>query len=425
MTEVDLKDKKVLCWDNGVCVEAAIRLARDFGIVWYYTNWKEAYPTIEMRSIGMGLEDEGIIRVDDFWNYVDKADLIYFGDGRDGDLVDYLRDKGYRVWGSGKGEEMEFDRVASKEYMKHLKMPVNEYKDFHGLDELREYLKDEKNNDKFIKSDLRGIHETFHHEEYKLSEPILNSIEKNLGASKNEWEFVAESPIPDAIEVGVDTICIDGKYPDKIQWGYEVKDLGYCCTESNFDDLDEMLTSSLTKMFSFFKAKKYRGYLSTELRIGKDKNPYLIDWCQRTPSPPGEIYYELWGNFSEVIWNGANGDIVTPIYLEKYAVEGIIYSSWAAGDEWQAIHFPKEIRKWVKIKNLYKKDDTYYFIPARGGYEQIGGLVAIGNSIDDCVEKLKKYSEQIKGYKIDIPIGSIDKAKEQIEQGEKLGLKFL
>ncbi len=424
MEKINLKDKKVLCYDHGVCLEAAIRLARDFGTVWYYTNWKEAYPTIEMKAIGMGLEDEGIIRVNDFWDYVDKADLIYFGDGRDGDLVNYLRNKGYRVWGSGKGEELEFDRVSSKEYMRHLKMPVNEYDSFNGMDELRDSLKEEKNNDRFIKSDLRGVHESFHHEEYKLSEPVLNSIEKSLGASKNEWEFVSETPIDDAVEAGVDTICVDGEYPEKVQWGYEIKDLGYCCVVEEYKELSPLLTSSLEKLSPYFKGKKYRGYLSTELRIGKDEKPYLIDFCCRTPSPPGEIYYELWANFSEVIWHGANGEIIPIEYVSKYAVEAIIYSSWASGDEWQAIHFPKEIRKWVKIKNLYKKDNTYYFIPARGGYEQIGGLVALGGSIDECVEKLKQYSEQIKGHKIDVPIGSIDKAKEQIEQGNKLGLNF-
>ncbi len=424
MELVNLKDKKVLCWDNGVCVEAAVRLARDFGTVWYFSSWKEAYPTIEMRSIGMGLEDEGVIRVDDFWSYVDKADLIYFGDGRDGDLVDYLRGKGYRVWGAGSGEEMEFDRVGAKEYMRHLKMPVNEYEAFKGIDALRKYLKDEKNKDKFIKSDLRGVHETFHHEDYKLTEPVLNSIEKSLGASKNEWEFVAESPIPDAVEAGVDTVCIDGQYPEKIQWGYEVKDLGYCCRVQDYKECSKLLTDSLDKMAPYFKKKKYRGYLSTELRIGEDKKPYLIDWCMRTPSPPGELYYELWKNFSEVIWHGANGEMIPIEYAAKYGIEAIIYSSWAAGDEWQAIHFPKEIRRWIKIKNLYKKDDTYYFIPARGGYAQIGGVVAYGNTLDECVDKLKGYSDQIKGHKIDVPVGSVDKAKEQIEMGEKLGLKF-
>ncbi len=246
-----------------------------------------------------------------------------------------------------------------------------------------------------------------------------------MGATKNDYEFVVEDPIPDAVEYGYDGFCIDGKYPQKTTFGVEVKDLGYLGHVKPMSEISELITGPMEKLSDFFKKKKYRATVSTEIRITKDKNNYLIDWtCGRFPSPPGEIYQELWENFSEVIWFGAEGVLVEPEYKFEYCVEGIIQSSWAAGDGEQAVYFPEEIRRWVKIKNLYKSNDTYYFLPCGGGYTEIGGVVALGNSIEECVEKLKEYADQIEGYKINIPVGSIDKAMEEISKGVSLGIEF-
>lgn len=421
---IDLKDKTCIVYDSNCYVEVAVRLARDFKQVYYYSHWQVDYPTSYQKSVGRGLEGEGVERINNFWDYIDKVDLIVFPDGNTGDLVDYLRNTGYRVWGSGKGEELEYDRVSAKEYMKHLKMPVNKYEVITGIDDLREYLKDEKNEDKFIKNDVRGSFESFHHQKWRLTEPILVSIEGSLGVTKNEFEFIVEDPIPDAAEWGYDGYSIDGQYSKEALFGIEVKDLGYVGKVKKYDEISDLITGPNEKLKPFLKKKKFRGFLSTEIRITPDKKNYLIDFTCRQPSPPGEIYQELWENYSEIIWFGADGILVEPIFTSKCAVEGIILSSWAAGDGEQAIYFPEEIRKWIKIKNLYKYKDTYYFLPVGGGYEQIGGVVALGETIDECVEKLKKYSEEIEGYKITIPIGSIDKAMEEVEKSKSLGIHF-
>ncbi len=424
MEEVDLKNKTCLVYDSGCYVEVAVRLAKDFGKVFYYTPWLHSYPSSYEKSIGKGLEDENVYRVNDFWDFVDKVDLIVFPEGNTGSVVNYLRNKGYRVWGGGKGEELEYDRASAKDYMSHLKMNVNKYEVIVGTEKLRKYLQDEKNEDKFIKSDIRGDFESFHHQKWKLTEPLLVSIENSLGATRHDYEFIVEDPIPDAVEYGYDGFCIDGEFSQNTLFGIEVKDLGYLGHVKPMSDISNLITDSMYKIQPFLKKKKYRQTISSEVRITKDKKDYVIDWTNRFPSPPGEIYQEIWENYSEIIWFGADGVLVEPVYASKYAVEGIIQSSWAAGDGEQAIYFPEEIRRWVKIKNLYKANGTYYFLPVGGGYAEIGGVVALGDSVDECVEKLKKYSEQIEGYKINIPVGSIDKAMEEIKKGEALGIEF-
>ncbi len=421
---IDLKDKKVLIYDHNQFLEIAVRLAKDFGSVFYFSNWQIDFPSAASKSIGRGLEDEGVVRVDNFWDYVDKVDLIVFPDVGDADLVDYLRNKGYRVWGSGKGAELESDRVSAKEFMKHLKMPVNNYEVIIGLDSLRDYLKEEKNEDKYIKTDIRGDFESFHHEKYRLTEPFLDSLENSLGAAKFDYEFVVEDPIDAVVEYGFDGYCIDGQYPKTTLFGVECKDLGYVGTVKEYKDISELVTMPNEKFAPFLKKKKYRNFMSTEVRITKDKKSYMIDFTARIPSPPGDIYQEIIENYSEIIWFGADGIMVDPIYTHKYAIQAVIKSSWAAGDGWQAIYFPEELRRWIKIKNLFKHDDIYYFVPAFGGYEEIGSVVAIGNTLDECVELLKERSEKIEGYKINVPVGSIDKAMESIEAGKSLGIQF-
>jgi len=421
---IDYKSKKCLVLDNGCYTSIAQRLARDFELVYYWTPWSHAYPTCYEKSIGKGLEDEGVYRVNFYEEVLHDVELIVVPEGNFGPIVDDLRSRGFRVWGGGTGEELEYDREAAKDFMEYLKMDVNKYDVIYGLDELKKYLMDEKNENKFIKSDIRGDFESFHHAKWKLTEPLITSISQSLGATKHDYKFIVEESIEDAVEFGYDGFCIDGEYPEKTLFGLEVKDLGYVGRVKPMKDISPFITDALKKVAPYLKGKKYRATISTETRITKDGKSYLIDWTQRFPSPPGEIYQELCGNFTDILWHGADGNLVEPEYTAKFAVEGIIQSSWAAGDGEQAIYVPDEIKQWVKIKNLYKANDTYYFLPVGGGYTEIGGVVALGDSLEECVEKLKEYSDQVEGYKINIPVGSIDKAMEELKKGEKLGIKF-
>ena len=421
---VDYSTKKCLVIDNGCYTAIAQRLARDFELVYYWTPCSHAYPTNYEKSIGKGLEDEGVYRVDFYETVLSEVELIVIPEGNFGPIVEDLRSRGFRVWGGGTGEALEYDRESAKEFMEYLKMPVNKYDVVFGLDELKEYLMDEKNNNKFIKSDVRGDFESFFHKNWRLTEPVLTSIASSLGATRHDYKFIVEDPIEDAVEYGYDGFCIDGEFPEKTLSGAEIKDLGYLGKVKPMKDISPLITDALKKVAPYLKKKKYRATISTESRITKDKKSYVIDWTQRFPSPPGEIYHELWLNFTDILWHGADGILVEPKFATKYAAEAVIQSSWAAGDGEQAIYVPEEIRQWVKLKNLYKHNDIYYFLPVGGGYKEIGGVVALGDSMEDCIKKLKEYSEKIEGYKIDIPVGSIDKAMDELKKGESLGIKF-
>lgn len=422
MENVKLSDKVCCVWDNGLFVEIAIRLSKEFKKVYYYTEWRSSFPSKKGVMIGSGFDE--IERINDVWERLDEIDIFVFPDCYNSSEQQHLRSLGKNVFGGAYGDELELWRAEAKEHFKSLGLPVQPYKVIVGLDKLRSHLK--KVNNKFIKiSCYRGDGESFHHEKYKLTEPILDKFEKTLGVMKDDYEFIVEDSIDgeDIVEAGSDLICIDGEYPENIISGFEIKDLGYIARVMKYDDISTLVTDFNDKISETLKKYQYRGFMSTEIRVGKDKIPYMIDFCGRAGSPPNEIYQRLIENLGEVIWYGSQGIMVEPQYAAKYGIEVLIHSDWAS-ENWQAIYFPEEIREWVKLRNACKVGDTYYIVPQNDGLPEIGAVIAIGDSIEECIEKVKGYSDKVEGYRLDIKIGAIENMKTVMEKAEKLGISL-
>lgn len=274
--QVDLKTKTVIVYDNGLFVEIAKTLSKSFKKVYYYCPWKSAFPKSNQYVIGDGIE--GIERVWEFWDYVDKVDLFCFLDVYDGDIQEHLVSIGKNVWGSRKGEEMELYRNDMKEYMKEVGLYATPFKVIKGVAALREYLT--KNENVYVKINmLRGNFETFKSENYELSEPRLDEIEFVLGALKTEQEFIVENAYDNAVETGVDMYTIDGRFPSSTLAGIEIKDEGYVGKIVPYEKLSEKLTDFNDKMKTAFNRYNYRGFFSTEIRISKDRKPYMVDFC--------------------------------------------------------------------------------------------------------------------------------------------------
>ena len=111
------------------------------------------------------------------------------------------------------------------------------------------------------------------------------------------------------------------------------------------------------------KSYGYRGFYSTEIRVGKDGVPFLIDPTMRTPNPPGFLYSEMYSNFSEIVWKGANGILVDPKPLGKFGVQLQMKSSWSDSGHWQPIDFDMKFRQQIKIANACKIGDQFYSVP--------------------------------------------------------------
>jgi hypothetical protein len=422
--KVNLKDKTVCFIDNGLFLEMAITVSKDFGRTLYFSYWTNAFPKSNGALIGDGLEDEGIERINYLFDYIDEVDLFVMPDIYDSDLALHLESLGKRVFSSRKGDELELLRMEAKRHFKKLGQPVQPVKEVLGLEALRKHLMTHEN--KYVKiSTYRGDFETFHAINFRLTEPILDELEYKLGARQFTTKFVVEDAIDgdDIVETGYDGYCIDGQFPDKAIQGYEIKDLGYVGMVKEYAKMSPLITGFNEAISETMSNYNYRNFFSTEIRVGKDKIPYMIDFCARCGSPPNELYQTMMTNLAEIMWHGSVGTLVQPEFCCQYGIEVMIHSDWA-DTHWQAIHIDPSIRKWVKLRNLTKINGTYYIVPHEQGLPEIGAVVAIGNSVEECVKKVKSYAEKIEGYRLDIKTGSIEAMNEVVAKGEKLGIKF-
>lgn len=418
---VDLKEKTVMIYDNGLFIELGKTLSKYFKKVYYCMPWKNAFPKSNQYIVGYGAE--GVERIYNFFDYIDEIDLFIFPDVYDGDLQVYLQSIGKNVWGSRKGEEMELYRCQMNEYMKSLGLYVTPYTSVTGISALREYLKEHE--DVYVKcSILRGDFESFHSPNYEFVEPKLDEIEYKLGAMKDIKEFCIEDAYNDAVETGMDLYTVDGQYPSQSLTGIEIKDLGYIGKVIDYNSVSTKITDFNEKISDTFKNYEYRGFFSTEIRISKDKPPYMLDFCARMPSPPSELYQLMYKNLADIIWYGSQGYMIDPIVEHKFGVEVMIFSSWA-DQNWQEIEFDHKYRDNIKLRNLCVINDKYYCVPQEVGLPEVGAIVAEGDTLKEAIELVKKIADTVQGYYLEIKMESIDKALEQFDDLEKLGVKIL
>ena len=427
MAEIkDPKDVVALVVDNGLFVEIAIKLAKTYKKVYYYVPWESAFAKMNLGMIGTGLE--GIEVVDSIYGpHFDEVDVFVFPDIYFGYEQEMLEKMGKKVWGSRTGECLELKREGMKDILKALDLPVGKYTHIKGMANLRAFLKE--NEDVYVKIDkYRGTFETFHSANYKEVEPKLDEVEFNLGAFKNTIEFTVEESLPDRVEVGTDCWVItddngQAHFPKHTISGIEIKDVGFASIFKKYEDIPEVVTRFNNRMLPVFAAYNWRGFMSTEVRIGKDMDPYMIDLCARAPSPPNELYQEQYKNLAECVWYGANGIVVEPEAVAKYGAEIMLHSSWA-DKGWQPVSFPEELRDFVKLRNATKIDGVYYAIPQSCGLPECGAVIGLGNTLEEALDQAVEHAEQVTGYYLEAKMGAIDDIKKQCEKLEELGLNM-
>lgn len=409
--------------DNGLFADMAVCLGRTYKKVYYCTpgGIQSAFPKMNNTQIGVGLEGIEVVR-DVFGDHFDDIDLFVFPDCYYGTLQLQLDKMGKKVWGARMGEELELSREGCKRLMKQLGLPVGGYEVVKGMSGLRDHLKTHKNQHVKVNS-YRGTFETFKADDYKSVEPKLDEVEYNLGAFKHVLPFIVEDDLPDRAELGTDGYTIDGKYPSKVLSGIEIKDLAYCGIFGDYARLPEPLTRFNKAMVPVFKEYGYRGFFSTEVRIGKDHVPYMIDFCSRAGSPPNELYQEFYTNLADIIWQGANGILIDPTPIAKYGAEVLIHSSWADAN-WQPVDFPMEFRRNIKLRNGTKINNQYYVIPQAVGLPEIGAICGWSNTMQGAFDMCREVAKHVTGYYIKVPHEAFDEAEEQIALTEKYNLKM-
>lgn len=418
----NFKNMTCLVYDYGGYIDVAIKLAETFGEVLYYINCKDPFPHHNKKIIGIGVPNIKIIH--DVEDYEDRVDFWYFCDLFYGAKASKLREQGKIVFGAGRGEILELDRRGFKDLMKSLNMPVNEYKTIYGIDNLREYLKE--NEDVYVKlnADMRGELESSHSENYNLFKPVIDSLQHSLGFYSDEVEFLVEKPIRPAIEYGYDGFITTGGYPNKTMFGIEIKDKSYGCVVVDYSKLPKSVKEYNEKLLPILKTYDYRGKIGNEIRHQKNGDAYLIDIYCREPQPPSSLQLRMIENYAEVVYNIACGIVPDIKYKHKYGVELIIKSDWAKLEP-QSIYIPHEYRQYVSIKNLAIKDDTWYYIPQEGcEMEEIGAIACGGNSLKEAIALAKDVAKEVKGYGLEINSDALDEATNEIDKLKEIGIRL-
>lgn len=420
MTKIDLSKKHVRFVDNGLFVDFARKVAPAFGKADYYCPYESYCPRSNQLIIGDGFDE--MERIKHVLLDCDDVDLWCFLDLYHFDLQLYLEEHGARVWGARSGEELELYRWEFKQYLKKIGLPVQKCEHVTGMDDLRELLKVSKN--KFVKTSfVRGDFETFRHDEYTLSEPRLDELEHVLGPLKRDYEFVVEDEIPDAVEVGYDGFTVDGSYPAHGMVGVEVKDIGMLSAVRPYEKLPEPVRKVNAVLSETLKKYDYRGFLCTEIRWNKEKKPYLIDPCCRLGSPSNELLQELFSGWPQTLWDGAGGELTSPKPSAMFGACAVIHSEWST-ENWQAIHYPKELDQFVKLRFHCKIDGVNYTAPQPVGCPAPGIVVGVGKTLLEAINQCKEHAAQIKGHGVEVTLESIDRAIDQIDKGKKLGIEF-
>ena len=407
----DYRDKTACVVDFGPFQSFADRLAEDFGRTLLYVPWETTMPKSDTLQIGVGLP--GVEKVDAIWPHLSDIDLFVFPDIHHGALQEYLVSIGKRVWGSRMGEELEVFRDYQKQVFKDAGAPIAPYVVLKGLTALRAHLK--KHEDQYVKVNrARADCETFHAESYRLAEPRLDALAHGLGPRAETIEFIVEDSIPDAIEIAWDGYTVDGQFPARSLVGIETKDKGYVGCMQEWGDVFEGLRELNAIAAPMLKAYGYRNFWSMEARITKDGTPWLIDPCARAGSPPHEVELLEYTNLSDILWYGAEGELVDPVPAGPWVCQVQLRSD-APPETWQCVEIPPEHERAVKLHFRARINERDYVTPVGVKQGIIGSVCATGETLEAVKEEIGEIAGSLKGCYLDAPLHALDDAEKHIE----------
>lgn len=412
---------KFLCIDSGIFVEHCNALAKNGkNEVLYWTPWETSYPAFEDYAPGEGF---GYLKkVKYLFEAIDQLDkekdiIVNFAVGNN-DLIYFLRKNGYICLGSGKAEHLEQERWTLKKMLQAAGLQVNHAVKIKGTKNLRLYL--QTNKDKYIKVDtFRKDIESFYAKDLESVDLLIGDIEAFLGPFKDNFEFIVEDSIHTDFEFGVDTFFTGGEYLKPYFLALEYQKMSYIAKV--VEELPPVLNETMQKMKPIFTKLDYRGPMSTEEKIVNEKEHYFLDFCARLLYPASAFYIEAIRNWPEVVEAMARGKNIRLDVREKYW-GAVPLSSSHAKKHWLTLDFPIELKKYIKLCVASKINGKYYGVK---GSEIIAVIVAGGNSIQEVIEKLKKYAKEISAYGLEnASVNSLDKMEKIMNDAKQVGIFF-
>lgn len=415
----DHRDITACVVDRGTFFPVAQRLARDYKRVIYHIPNGEAFETFANACRGDGHPD--VYFMADFWPAKKDIDLFVFPDCTDSGLQSELESQGFPVWGSKEADREEKFRGRWLDTCEMLGLSMPKTHTIRGLTNLQLFLR-ENEGEWFVKlSRFRGDMETWCAKTPAQTQNKLDVLAMKFGPFKEHVTFYVQEKLDTDIEGGADSYSVHGMYPDKIVLGYEKKGESYFATWKSQADMPPEIWKPSEVIAPLLREYRYCNMVSTEVRV-KDEQSYLLDPCFRFPSPAGEEELEWYGNIAEIIWHGANGELLQPEMTAKFAGEAIIkYTGDREG--WKSLEIEQELRPWVKLYASGYADDTYHFPPSQDP-DAIGCVIGLADTPSGVLDFIKDIASALEGQPVEVLIKPMADLIQEIEKAEDQGIAF-
>jgi len=200
---------------------------------------------------------------------------------------------------------------------------------------------------------------------------------------------------------------------------------GYIGKMIRYDRLPKQIKSVNEKFAPILKTYDYRAAFSTEIRVDEKKEGYFIDPTLRFPEPNTALTLEMYDNYSEIIWDVANGKVPNIKWTYEWGCEFIIKSELGKTEP-VAFQFPDKYKKYIKFKNLVVDDKgVHWYTPNNVEMAEVGAVIGLGRTMDQAVKMATEIAETIKCFDIKIKTDCIEDANKQIKDLRKNGINFL
>jgi len=138
--------------------------------------------------------------------------------------------------------------------------------------------------------------------------------------------------------------------------------------------------------------------------------------------PSTSSQMEVWGNLPEIFWHGSMGELIEPEPLAKFTAEAAVCMKVDKG-HWGITEVPDELKDWLKLSSCCEVDGRICFPPDDSHGEEIGWLVALGDTPQETIETLKAYAAMLPDGVTAKTDSLVDIIKE-IDKEEAEGIKF-
>jgi hypothetical protein len=131
---------------------------------------------------------------------------------------------------------------------------------------------------------------------------------------------------------------------------------------------------------------------------------------------------DLFGNIADIIWRGANGELVQAEITARFAGEAYIH--WSGGkEEWKCLRVPMELRDRVKIYGSAYLDEAFWW-PVEEDEDVIGCIVGTADTPAGVIESIQECVDALKDENISVRMESFIDLISEIESAEEQGIEF-